>query len=174
MFTKVLSFMAVATLLFSACSKDEDASGPVISWATNPTFETVEIVDGGNMPGKATIVVSVPEGINGFDIVIKSQTLEPLLELVGLTSNLNLLDDATATKLVSLKLLKLADLPLLGKTELEFNLEPFLPMIVTTQNAGTIEGKLTHAFILTVADSKGKSENANVRFSYTKVVAPTK
>lgn len=159
MLTRVLLSIAATTLLFSACSDDE-TSGPTVSWASNPTFETVEIAP--VMGDKATVVIKAEAGIKDFNVVINSPILNSdELGKFGLTTDLDLIGNATVVTTLGGFRLPVGD-ALKDKTEVSFNIGGLLSMILLLPTNTTA----AHTFTLNITDKNGESISKDLKFNY--------
>lgn len=165
-----MAAMASLMLMFSlnSCSDDDDDPSPEITWASNPSFETVPIADTMNVE----LTVTSPNAITGFVINVDSpdSTFENLLDLMVSEENksannngvvvLNLISDAKT--IAAFNLLNLGiptGTEILNKTEVALSLSRLIPMI---KSVASTEGN--YVFETTVTDLNGESTTKDLIF----------
>lgn len=131
-------------------------AAPSIAWTSNPDFAKVDIDE--NL--KVDLTVSVPGGISSFVVGIESDILVPLLQSMGMSENLDLINDSKATGFIK-------------------GLDPTIPVGQDLKNLTAADMDITamvamiaeltkedsdHALHIKVTDNNGKTAEADCIF----------
>lgn len=138
-----------------------ETPAPSAVWVGNESFEPVELTS--DMEGLCRLTVSAPSGIRSMKIGIESGLLTPeFLQGVGLDAEMDMIDNATYAAALASMGLATGD-GLVGLTEVEFNLDSLVPLILMLSPSESGD----HIFTLTVTDLAGRTLARSMRFRYT-------
>lgn len=134
------------------------STAPTMTWAANPTFQPVDIVDGMNVE----LVITAPEKIKSFTILVESEVLSSTIAALskdaatyqeGNPSTMDMINDETLIEnLNGMGLGIPTGDAIKGQTSVNFSLSNLIPLIKMYGAAPGME----HNFTLTVEDEKGQ------------------
>lgn len=170
-FMAALSAIAITSCQKTAVPSGEEGDGgkdlaaPSIVWPSNESFATVDIDD----KLDATLTIAAPAGIETLVVTVESDVLESSLGMMGLSSELDLVNDE---KVAGILETVAPDLPtgeaVKGKTEVEFDITSLVKLI----DALTLKAS-DHSFKVKVGDAAGKTAEKTCTFHRTELAAPS-
>lgn len=127
--------------------EDPVIAAPSMTWPTNPTFETKDIVDGLDV----TLNISVPGKIETF-VVHVSENFQPLVSIIttGNVPYLDLINDQAVIDMLKGAIPALAD-GLYGQTDVTFSLSSLIQLITSVGTPGQ-----DYVFTLSLTDQLGQ------------------
>ena len=127
--------------------EDPVIAAPSMTWPTNPTFETKDIVDGLDV----TLNISVPGKIETF-VVHVSENFQPLVSIIttGNVPYLDLINDQAVIDMLKEAIPALAD-GLYGQTDVTFSLSSLIQLITSVGTPGQ-----DYVFTLSLTDQLGQ------------------
>ncbi len=179
---RILNSLIPAALLISGilvgCSKDNPTpdpdptpdptptygAAPTLTWAANPNFDDTYLAETMDV----NLVVTAAEGIETFVVDVASETLTPMLSLLGIGTSMDLINDDNAIAMLSELGVPTGD-DLYGKTSVNFSLSNLIPLIY----ALSPEAGSKHVFTLKVTDAVGQSLTQALTFIMPEPDEPT-
>lgn len=138
-----------------------ETPAPSAVWVGNESFEPMELTS--DMEGLCHLAITVPSGIRSMKIDIDSELLTPeFLEGVGLAAEMDMIDNAAYAAALASMGLTTGD-GLVGLTEVEFNLDSLVPLILMLSPSESGD----HVFTLTATDLAGRSLARSMTFRYS-------
>ncbi len=136
-------------------SNNENSTAPTATWATNPDFEPMYLAE----EMAVDIVVSAPEGIASFLVGVDSATLSTILDAVGITLPMDIINDENATSLLGELGVPVGE-DLVGATTVDFDISNLAPLIYALSPDALSE----HVFTLIVTDKKDQKLERTITF----------
>lgn len=133
-------------------------SGPSVEWPSNPDFATVDITEDLD----ATLTVNAPAGIRTFTVSVDSESLAPMLAMLGLSSEMDLINDPIVAAVLGGMGVPTGD-QLLDQTSVEFNITSLVALIPELAENGT-----EHSFSLAITDNNGTEFTQTCTFRVVK------
>lgn len=131
-------------------------AAPSIAWTSNPDFAKVDI--DGNL--KVDLSVSVPGGISSFVVEVESDILTPLLQMMGMSSNLDLINDSKVVEFIKgLDPTIPVGQELKDRTSADLDITAMVAMIAQLTKEDS-----DHALHIKVTDNNGKTAEADCIF----------
>lgn len=131
-------------------------ASPSIAWASNPDFAKVDIDE--NL--KVDLSVSVPGGISSFVVGIESDILVPLLQSMGMSENLDLINDSKVVSFIKELNPEISvgqDLKNLTSADMDITAMVAIIAELTKEDSD-------HALHIKVTDNNGKTAEADCIF----------